>query len=541
MPSDRRRLTLALAGLVVCSILVWSFIPGLSPEPPEPAAVARQGVVATPQPSPRLPPEPETPTPPRPAEAAARNVSTPTTTAEELPGPAPRDAQGRLRWRPPPPKVRRDGYNTNGYDTAVSFDRDRCEGWVVARKTKNCGENRQWSLEGALSDWVRGTFGPEHIRVHVRGPEVVLANVSHLGGCEYGAHFELSMPGEYFLWADVLHENYDAVNELKEKTWYDYVMRPLTSGRPILKCRRQPPAERQAACTGDLRSGATQSQQWGRWVDDGPGGTVEQFKKNFPGYWLSMGKREGRVNDHTPDLLGRLDFRRKYRWEPYRCTHQTYPKERVLELLRNREIFFFGDSHMRMTFYGVLHRLGITFPFDKVWRGDRSDLVESHNARITFVASYFLNVSRPTAVEMLEKLGRTPRGLVVAGVGQHHASGCWTVRKHTGVVKEAIDTFSRQKTPLVWMGVPAHPLNVHMRVVQHRTDCRNNLRHRLLNKVQYELVRSRGHPIVDVFAKSEPMIHTSPDGAHYFGYVRDGWIDDIFAAVELLVKRGTVK
>ena len=37
---------------------------------------------------------------------------------------------------------------------------------------------------------------------------------------------------------------------------------------------------------------------------------------------------------------------------------QLHEDHRMIELLRVRELYFFGDSHMRMTFYGLLHRLG---------------------------------------------------------------------------------------------------------------------------------------------------------------------------------------
>eukprot|EP00662_Eupelagonemidae_sp_cell21_P038547 gene38547-55140_t len=114
-------------------------------------------------------------------------------------GPVSYDALGRAgRWH-----------------TRLVFDAASCEGWLDARRVVGCDVDKEWTRDPALAGWVRGTFGPDHLREG--GAEIVLANVSHVGQCRYLAHFHLTQPGEYYLWGDVMHAGYDALNELREK------------------------------------------------------------------------------------------------------------------------------------------------------------------------------------------------------------------------------------------------------------------------------------------------------------------------------------
>jgi hypothetical protein len=200
--------------------------------------------------------------------------------------------------------------------------------------------------------------------------------------------------------------------------------------------------------------------------------------------------------------------------------------------LRHRTIYFIGDSHMRVTFYGLLARLGVAFPPNKIWRGDRSDRIASHNATVKFVASYFLNVSKPTAQEMLRERGRP---IVVAGVGQHHSCHCWTLRKHMAVVGASLAALQAADIELKWFGVPAQPVNRHLHmpkpVGQARRDCRNNARHLLYNAAEAAAMAAAGVPFIDTYGLGAGMAHTSLDGAHFYTWVREAWLDAIAASL----------
>eukprot|EP01060_Flectonema_neradi_P005300 TRINITY_DN13513_c0_g2_i2.p1 TRINITY_DN13513_c0_g2~~TRINITY_DN13513_c0_g2_i2.p1 ORF type:complete len:481 (+),score=48.44 TRINITY_DN13513_c0_g2_i2:85-1527(+) len=371
-------------------------------------------------------------------------------------------------------------FTSAGFTSKLYYHKETCTGWFSTKRQSinSCKEyvsNQRFSDDVAIAEWIQTFFGPEHMRVQLRGPEIVMGNTTFhntevdIHGnrqpeCSYISHFVLGRTGSYSLWAEHIYEAYGAVNETIEKTWYPMIGSDLAPDHPELTCSRDMPVPIKPC-------GRQQSLSWGRWVDAGR--DHSNFQKEYPGYWLHY-KHEAKVNKYTPDILGRINFGRVYKWEPYDCTHNHYPRESILKILRNRRITLFGDSHMRMTFYGLLQRMNIDFPHNKVWRGDRTDTIPSHNITISYVAAYFLNMSRASAQEMLLK-----GDIVVAGVGQHHASGCWSIRKHTQIVNEAMETFdAHPKLKIIWLGVPAHPLNKHIRSHQHRTDCRNNLRHR---------------------------------------------------------------
>ena len=373
-------------------------------------------------------------------------------------------------------------YTASGFISKLYYDQVSCVGWLsVSRESlpscKDYVTDQHFSNDPPIFNWIKTFFGPEHLRIQLRGPEIVMGNTTfHLDEvsiqgrkqppCSYISHFVLGRVGTYSLWAEHLYEKYGAVAETVEKTWYPILGTDLTEHTELV-CKKDM-VQPGHSC------GVSQSLEWGRWVD--AGSDRSNFQKEYPGYWLHY-KHEAKVNKHTPDILGRINFERSYKWEPYSCTHTKYPKEMILEILRNRRITLFGDSHMRMTFYGLLQRMNINFPHNKVWRGDRTDRIASHNISISYVAAYFLNMSRPTARDMLSN-----GDIIVAGVGQHHASSCWSIRKHSEVVNEAMSTFdAHPKLKIIWLGVPAHPLNKHIRSHQHRVDCRNNLRHRYDN------------------------------------------------------------
>jgi hypothetical protein len=308
------------------------------------------------------------------------------------------------------------------------------------------------------------------------------------------------------------------------------------------------------------------------------------------GYWLPV---KGEVKDasetvFSPDILGRQNYglqyvhRRRLMPPTQRdaCAAPVTSGKRsqggsdaaagerrscLLERLRGRTIYFIGDSHIRIFFYGFLSRLQIPYPPNKIWRGDRTDVIESHNVTVKFIASYFLNLSKPVAQEMLREGGKA---VIVTGVGQHHSCHCWTVEKHMTVVDDALRLLLDPATlatkaserHVLWFGIPAQPMNRHLHMAkpvgQARRDCRNNARHLLYSAYQAAIVGEKqeglaataaaaavakapnGQPrpkrtprirldAIDTFLLSVGMEHTSLDGAHYYTWSREAWIDEV--------------
>ena len=412
----------------------------------------------------------------------------------------------------------------------------------------------------------------------------------------YSQAISLSPPegdDHLLLMVDHLHEQFRQVREIEEEAHYDY--------RPMVRLGHQAlPTFLGEAITGSSNVNRPHVSEHAKGADgvyriesrrglpnrageasltrcalrQGGWRSVEADEESYHssprygGYWLAYkGMPHAAHYASRPnfqyDYLGRMNYGVRYEF-----TQPTWGavahvamcrvvskgnKDRlrdcVLEAFRNRRVYFFGDSHMRIFFYGFLSLVGVSYPADKVWRGDRRDVIDTHNVTVMYIASYFLNMSRPSALEMLADGGDGV--VIVAGVGQHHSCHCWPVAKHMEVVRDALDALlagaaAKQRT-VVWFGIPAQPYNTHLYrkkpVGQSRKDCRNNARHYLYSLAQLRELHVRWSGLggefglrptllhVDAFKYSLGMQHTSLDGAHYYGWVRDAWLDDLVAQV----------
>lgn len=466
-------------------------------------------------------------------------------------------------------------------------------------KSDRCDLSGVFTNDARTDEMVRSLFGPdwfEATAVQHSGSFVgTLASVMFVfdpDRCLYVASEAIPFrradndggsAGDVVVMVDHLFGQWDAFKETREEAHFNYVLRRV----PPISVRQGGDGVVQLLAWDTLKGvwrieaaliSALQPAMWHalptpmskpRWLSIGQDPIKQYHSSVWKGYWLSYKTIKwdayNRVPNYQYDFLGRMHFGAQYRWrgEVSRAAGalQTAPDQQqptsgedILQLLRNRVIYFFGDSHMRIFFYGLLSHLGLAYPLDKVWRGDRTDYIASHNVTVKFVASYFLNFSRPSATEMMVD-GSTP--VVVAGVGQHHSCHCWSIAKHMSVVVEALrdlivaDPSSvpaawHQKRHVVWFGTPAQPYNTHLYrakpVGQGRRDCRNNARHLLysahhmaaLQRVIGSVSDVPANPsvaFVDSFYSSFGMQHTSLDGAHYYTWVRESWIEQLAVAL----------
>lgn len=318
--------------------------------------------------------------------------------------------------------------------------------------------------------------------------------------------------------------------------------------------------------------------------------TTTNYEKDsrFGGYWLRFKGDRTRGNAYSDehDLLGRMDFRAKYQFAggsstnsnscalqqqaPPRCDKQRcFASSRVLG--NKRAVVFIGDSHVRTLYYGMLERLGLPFAANRVWRGGHETEFATSSSRkstrLKFVPSSFLDrkVVDETLAQVMAststKESESETIVVVAGLGQHHSTHCYTLKRHHKEVRETLEYFvsfnsnkinnksnsnhnvnnvnnDKFKVKLIWFGIPAQPVNRHLfapkPVGQNRKDCRNNARHLLYSTVQQSLCQtidgmnnSNKIPFVDAFALSAGLSFTSIDGAHYYSFVRDAMLDSL--------------
>lgn len=404
-----------------------------------------------------------------------------------------------------------------------------------------------WSLDDATRDFARGVFGPEWFEVSAVGPAVVTAlpipAPDAADPCTpptYHALLRFPIAGVYAVYADVLFEKYDHLADTAEDA-------PITYATTLTTERIATGSTLEVATCSSSGSVDRDAAAGGVWMERAP--DAENYKKGrLGGYWLKVKGEAVNAAERSfrRDILGRMNYGAVYHRAAIPgakapspvCAHVAGkvvppPCDRacLLRKLRGKTIYFAGDSHIRILFYGFLDRLGVAFPADKVWRGDRTDHVASHNVTVKFIASYFLNLTRPSAQQMLNDRSEP---VIVTGVGQHHSCHCWTVPKHMSVVREALDTLlapDAAKRRVLWFGVPAQPVNRHLHmpkpVGQARRDCRNNARHLVYSAHQAAETYRRGVPFIDALGPGVGMAHTSLDGAHFYTWVRDAWIDRI--------------
>jgi hypothetical protein len=441
----------------------------------------------------------------------------------------------------------------------------------------------EWTRNGGLRDAVGPFFADRWIEAVVVGttPATVAATafLRQTKGCQYVGYFHLPTPGaskpvEYRLQVFMLFSRHEHVNELAEEASFKYLEMEaknslLVSGATftIAPAALIEPGLQSSPLVAPVGWYAVRLDQ------------ANYKHKSHPlsGYWLPV---SGEAPDasrpwFTPDLLGRMNYGLEYVQRRHLAERAIVPRRAdvssldrkftvcraavdrrlcMLELLRGKTVYFVGDSHIRIFFYGFLSFLQVNYPLNKVWRGDRSDSIPSHDVTIKFVASYFLDLSKDSAKEMLSE---SRPHIVITGVGQHHSCHCWTVEKHVDVVAQALETLvgqTRQLNPaspmrhVVWFTVPAQPMNRHLflpkPVGQGRKDCRNNARHMIYSAYQRATVEHYwaqlgntspcvGVDVLDAFALSVGMEHTSFDGAHLYTWVRDAWIDEL----DLIVQR----
>ena len=114
-------------------------------------------------------------------------------------------------------------------------------------------------------------------------------------------------------------------------------------------------------------------------------------------------------------------------------------------------LLFIGDSHVRTLYYGLLERLEIPFAANRIWRGGHeTDVKLSSSSSVTkmkFVPSSFLDMKTVDGAvsQALTTSGnnnnKKSRIVVIAGLGQHHSTHCYTLKRHAAAVKTAIDYF----------------------------------------------------------------------------------------------------
>eukprot|EP00759_Apiculatamorpha_spiralis_P044303 PhF_6_TR41322/c0_g1_i2/m.62624 len=266
------------------------------------------------------------------------------------------------------------------------------------------------------------SIGEHYIVAEARGPEVLSLTLQYSKSqCTYSASIDLLRPGEYEVKVIHMFDHYNAVNEKVEEISYPYVFSVLKAQNITCQKTFSPSTSSSCSTIDDITEGNA------RWVRSQP--LTQDFRKTMGGYWITYPK-EPKQNYDEVDLLGRRKDRYAYIWSPVSCVVPYYDTNSILNLLRNKQLHFVGDSQIRTTFYGFLTRLGIKYAPNRVYKGDRVDIIPSTNTTVRFTASYFLNVSTESVQSVLRRFDDRKSEVLVVGVGQHHTCHCWKVKKH---------------------------------------------------------------------------------------------------------------
>ena len=444
----------------------------------------------------------------------------------------------------PPPKVNNNNTSTlckslpiHANSTGQWFvewchvDRaDMCSGTLTIRRRKGCliSPGRLLSKNATLSKEIEQSHGPDHYRVRISGPEVVIVEPRYMGtgspDCEYTATYSLMYPGKHPLAIELLYDHYYALDEATIH-WPPLRKRPLLPLRSMphyrwyhtsqitpesivdIPCINLVPPSRKK-----LPPCSVSEANMGRWVRDsakGPLTTRVRVKKI-----------------RRQPILFQWESQQEafYEWLPDTCNLRVFPQE----CLRKKKAIIGGDSQLRALYFTALNIL----------RGHGVTCVQNVTATSEESAHCIANVKggqhyrvSPSEIQLdfmddsfFSRIpGKyTSYDAVIVGYAQHPASKeHWPLdryrRELPGKAQFLADLIKIGKN-VVWYAAPQYPHSTSgypIMVMDWRTD----LRLATMNRYARVYMSQRGIPVVDSYAVSTGFSHTSPDQAHYHNWV----------------------
>eukprot|EP01065_Artemidia_motanka_P022682 TRINITY_DN26881_c0_g1_i2.p1 TRINITY_DN26881_c0_g1~~TRINITY_DN26881_c0_g1_i2.p1 ORF type:complete len:545 (+),score=175.23 TRINITY_DN26881_c0_g1_i2:27-1637(+) len=429
-----------------------------------------------------------------------------------------------------------------GIKLSLCWSRDACEGTIRFRRSRCGGSNwgRNLSSDPLHDAWIRKAAGPDFYRVRLDGPETALAAVRFEGDCTYAAPLSVSRGGEYALAVELLYRDYEGLDEARN-VWPPLLKIPvLPHGSKAAALRRSryhagqltPPSDYVLVCrksdapapTAACRASTVEP---GRWV-------------RLDGQTLMTKVRVKKVQRHPVLFQWSLQAEAAHEWRPDRCAlpsgAETLRAARAC--LAKKSVGVGGDSQSRAFYFGLLNFMrghatecmrNISEPdhqgpglfdgdprcFENV-KGQHKHSV-GDGTRLEFIEDAFLDKGCKGA-----KPKYLRNDITVLGFGQHPASRVhWSFAKYKRALNERVQCVQglvAKGRRVLWLLAPKYPdtqKGYPVGVKDWRTDARLEM----FNSAAREAMAPLGVPVLDLYAISAAMGHSSSDQAHYNNWV----------------------
>ena len=410
---------------------------------------------------------------------------------------------------------------------ALCYDATQCSGYIHIEANPSC-QSQSRPLSKSTADSARFlAMGADVFRLRLDGPEVLLVTSKPTGDCQYRLDIpQLVSKGDYNLGLEWLYGDYHALDEIT-KHWPPLRKQPVFPAAPF-------------ATQYHLQQCTLPSTQWvsceranDQLQETSSGSMCTGLEKNTSGRWV---KEEGTV--HTRVRVKKIQrnpivFQWAIQgdslahWTPESCQLSRRTAESARAALKGKRLIVGGDSQSRALYYSIVNFL--SGYGNECLRNISTIDAEPSHCIANVKGSQRKKVAGLDAIDFvddhfLDKLPGRYQGydVVVVGFAQHPASKeHWSYAKYRNALDAKLThakSLAAAGTAVVWLLAPQYPHTKQGYPVVVK-DWRTDMRLTLFNDYAKEKMQAAGIPVIDAFAISTGMSHTSPDQAHFSNFV----------------------
>jgi hypothetical protein len=399
---------------------------------------------------------------------------------------------------------------------------------------------RALSNNAALSTQLAERFGPFFFRLRLEGPEALLLTPSPDAKTrEYVATLPSEMlGGEYRVGLELLYRDYNAADE-RTKQWPPLLKAPILSlmeTRTNYHMQQMTLLSKQLVFSSGPTDGAAANSPELP-LCDGHGAHAGRWRA-APGKVFTR-VRVKKIQREPIVFQWAIQEDLNWQWVRWLCRSRRGSYRALLRGLKGKRIAIGGDSQLRALYYGIVNTLlGHSGPcirelksvdkeppfcIQNVKGSQRRDIA---GVQVDYVDDLFLDKFAGGRYDGYD--------VVIVGFGQHPASKeHWTMDKYRGSVAakaKKVQQYRDAGVTVVWYGAPQYPHTTNGYPVVVR-DWRTDARLELFNEIAFAAMKELQVSVVDAFAATTVMSHTSPDQAHYSNFVCAELVNIVFDAV----------
>ncbi|KAJ9454183.1 hypothetical protein DIPPA_20624 [Diplonema papillatum] len=476
------------------------------------------------------------------------------------------------------------------HKVSVCWSAAGCEGTVRISRARGCYDaaERVISNDPATDAALKRKMGPDFYRVKLVGRREVYQDVmpafsGDSSTCLYTARVEAAVRGHYNVGVELLYENYDGVDEVRN-VWPPLVKRSVLKNAESFMRRSQEAEyhQGQLAVVSDELLTCEGGTDLGAWPPAGkpPSKTVNavyqarEIPDSPTAYDLQAVCGRGARGRWTPRWVAQSDAPlytkvrarkvsrkpvifewikqrdRDWVWLTCGASKQALDLDAKKACLKGKKVVVIGDSQLRAAYFGLVNVLlgladgcvrNISSPNHEAQslfmqekscqenvKGTHRHRVPSHGIDLSFHDDAYV-----------DKCGKhaSSADVLVLGFGQHPASKKhWPLSRFNATMQSRAQCLrtaaaARPRASLVWLMAPKYP-DTQTGYPVGVKDWRTDPRMLLFNDIaRHELRQApRNVHVVEAFDITAPMGHTSSDQAHYNNFVLHGMVKEILDA-----------